>query len=284
MAHLANGGSRRLYRGHLKAGKVGRFPTLEAAMPAPALSGPQYLSQGLKLVLSPGLRLFVLLPLSINLVLFCGLIYLAIHQFGMWVDTFMPALPDWLSFLSYILWPLFVALVLLMVFFSFTMIANIIAAPFNGFLSEKVEAVIRGVDESPDFSWGELAAMVPRTLAREARKLGYMLPRMLGLFILSFIPVVNLIAAPLWLLFGIWMMAIQYIDYPADNHKLGWNEMLAWLKSKRWQSLSFGGIVYAALLVPGVNLLMMPAAVAGATLFWVRERGEEALLAQRAAV
>ena len=53
----------------------------------------------------------------------------------------------------------------------------------------------------------------------------------------------------------------QYIDYPADNHK------------KRWQSLGFGGIVYLVLLIPVVNLLMMPAAVAGATLFWVRERG-----------
>ena len=251
-------------------------------MPVPALSGPQYLGEGLKLVLSPGLRLFVLLPLGINLILFCGLIWLAVHQFELWVDAFMPALPEWLGFLSYILWPLFVALVVLIVFFSFTMIANIIAAPFNGFLSEKVEAVIRGVDESPPFSWAELAAMVPRTFAREARKLGYMLPRMLGLFILSFIPVVNLIAAPLWLLFGVWMMAIQYIDYPADNHKLGWNEMLVWLKSKRLRSLSFGGIVYAALLIPGVNLLMMPAAVAGATLFWVRERGMDALAVQRA--
>jgi len=28
-------------------------------MPAPVLSGPQYLREGLKLVLSPGLRLFV---------------------------------------------------------------------------------------------------------------------------------------------------------------------------------------------------------------------------------
>jgi hypothetical protein len=61
------------------------------------------------------------------------------------------------------------------------------------------------------------------------RKLGYFLPRAIGLFILSFIPVVNIIAAPLWLLWGL-MMAIQYIDYPADNHKLGWNEMLAWLR------------------------------------------------------
>ena len=107
--------------------------------------------------------------------------------------------------------------------------------------------------------------------------LQYGLPRAIGLFILSFIPVVNLIAAPLWLLFGVWMMAIQYIDYPADNHKLGWNEMLAWLRQKRWQSMSFGGIVYLVLLVPVVNLLMMPAAVAGATLFWVREQGAEAM-------
>ncbi|MCA4079437.1 hypothetical protein LD001_29955, partial [Pseudomonas kurunegalensis] len=43
---------------------------------------------------------------------------------------------------------------------------------------------------------------------------------------------------------------------------------------ERWQSLGFGGITYLALMIPGVNVVMMPAAVAGATLFWVREKGE----------
>ncbi|HTN30189.1 MAG TPA: sulfate transporter CysZ [Pseudomonas sp.] len=239
----------------------------------PVLSGPQYLRQGLSLMLSPGLRLFVLLPLLINLVLFIGLIVLAVQQFSQWVDYFMPSLPDWLAFLEYLLWPLFVALVLLIVFFTFTLLANLIAAPFNGFLAEKVEVVVRGEDPFPTFSWGELAAMVPRTLGRELRKLAYFLPRALALLILSLIPGVNVLAAPLWLLFGIWMMAVQYIDYPADNNKLGWNEMLDWLRARRWQSLGFGGITYAALLVPGLNILMMPAAVAGATVFWVREGG-----------
>ncbi|NER65882.1 sulfate transporter CysZ [Pseudomonas sp. MAFF212427] len=241
-------------------------------MQASVLSGPQYLREGLKLVLSPGLRLFVLLPLAVNLLLFVGLIYVAGHQFSLWVDTLMPTLPSWLSFLNYLLWPLFVVLVGLMVFFTFTMLANVIAAPFNGFLAEKVEVVVRGNDPFPDFSWAELVAMVPRTLSRELRKLGYFAPRALALFILSWIPVVNIIAAPLWLLFGIWMMAIQYIDYPADNNKLSWQDMLAWLRAKRWQSLGFGGSVYLVLLIPFVNILMMPAAVAGATLFWVRER------------
>lgn len=241
-------------------------------MQAPALSGPQYLREGLKLVLSPSLRLFVLLPLAVNLLLFGGLIYFAGHQFSLWVDALLPTLPDWLSFLTYILWPLFVALVVLMVFFTFTLLANVIAAPFNGFLAEKVEVVVRGQDTFPPFSWAELLAMVPRTFSREMRKLGYFLPRAIGLFILSFIPVVNVIAAPLWLVFGIWMMAIQYIDYPADNNKMSWQDMLAWLREKRWQSLGFGGITYLALMIPLVNVVMMPAAVAGATLFWVRER------------
>ena len=243
-------------------------------MSAPVLTGPQYLSQGLKLILSPGLRLFVLLPLTINLLLFVGLIVIAMQQFAGWVDTFMPTLPTWLSFLEYVLWPLFVVLVLLMVFFTFNLLANIIAAPFNGFLSEKVEVVVRGQDDFPPFSGAELMAMVPRTLGREMRKLGYFLPRALALLILSFIPVLNILAAPLWLLFGVWMMAVQYIDYPADNNKMSWDDMLSWLREKRWQSLSFGGITYLALLVPGLNIVMMQAAVAGATLFWVRERGE----------
>ena len=121
----------------------------------------------------------------------------------------MPSLPDWLSFLSYILWPIFVVLVVLMVFFTFTMLANVIAAPFNGFLAEKVEVVVRGTDDFPAFSWGELIAMIPRTLSREMRK-------------------------------------------------LGWNEMLAWLREKRWQSMSFGGSVYLVLLIPVCLLYTSP--------------------------
>lgn len=98
-------------------------------MPTQTLSGPGYLGAGLRLILSPGLRLFVLLPLTINLLLFIGLSVLAFQQFGYWVDALMPGLPAWLSFLEYLLWPLFVVLVLLILFFGFTLLANLIAAP-----------------------------------------------------------------------------------------------------------------------------------------------------------
>ena len=103
-------------------------------MPAPALSGPDYLREGLKLVLSPGLRLFVLLPLAINLILFIALIGLAVDQFSGWLASLMCSLPSCVSFLDFLLWPPFVVLLLLIVFFTFTRLAHIIAAPSLGFL------------------------------------------------------------------------------------------------------------------------------------------------------
>ena len=232
-------------------------------------SGPQYLASGFKMINQPGLRRFVVLPLLINVLVFTGLLWFAFSRFNGWVNAFIPSLPSWLSFLNYLLWPLFVALVLLMVFFTFTTLANLIASPFNAFLAEKVEIVARGKDPFPPFSWKELAAMVPRTIGRELRKLGYFLPRALGLLVLSLIPGVNLVAAPLWLLFNIWMMAVQYIDYPADNNQVSWPSMLHWLRRHRWTSLGFGGITYLAIMVPVFNLLAMPAAIAGGTLLWV---------------
>ncbi|MCB5189436.1 sulfate transporter CysZ [Methylobacillus arboreus] len=245
---------------------------MQTTLRPPALSGPQYLLQGIKLVLSPGLRLFVLLPLLANLILFVAMVYYTVQQFDYWLTRLLATLPGWLEFLSYLLWPLFVVLLVLIIFFTFTLFANVIAAPFNGLLAEKAEIMIRGQDDFPAFSLQELLAIVPRTLGRELRKLMYFLPRAAGLLVLSLVPGLNLIAPPLWLLFGVWMMCVQYLDYPADNHKLGWQDMLNWLRQKRWQSLGFGTSVYFALWIPGLNVLMMPAAIAGATLFWVHER------------
>lgn len=232
-------------------------------------SGANHLVHGLQLILRPELRRFVILPLLVNLGLFIGLLVMAMHYFELWLQWLIPSLPDWLGWLNVLLWPVFVALLGLILFFCFSVVCNLIAAPFNGLLSEKVELLLRGPHASvPEMP---LLQLVPRTLSREMQKLAYLLPRALGLLVLSFIPGPNLLAPPLWLLLGVWMMAVQYIDYPADNNLYSWKAMLDWLRARRWSSLGFGGAAYLALLVPGLNILLMPAAVAGATSLWVKE-------------
>lgn len=241
-----------------------------AKAPAP-LRGSEYLKEGWQRIRQPGLRRFLVIPWVLNLTLFIALISWGIRQFNLWMERLMPHLPSWASFVEWLLWPLFALVILLVLFFSFSMLANLIASPFYGFLAEKIAEQERG-QTSPATSWRDIVMVIPKSLGREVRKILYYLPRLIGLLLLTFIPVVNLVSSPLLLVFGVWMMAVQYIDYQADNDQVTFPDMLRWMRERRGLSLGFGALVYVGMLIPLVNLLIMPAAVAGSTLMWVRER------------
>lgn len=243
-------------------------------MKANPVRGGGYLLRGAAMLPQPGIRHFVLVPLLINLLLFIMAIWLLMRQFTAWVDYGLGMLPAWADFLYWMLWPVFALVVMVGVYYGFSIVANLIAAPFNGFLAEKVEQRLRGLPVV-DEGWGAVLAMVPRALQRELHKLAYYLPRFLLLLIITFIPGLNLIAPLLWFLFGAWMMSIQYCDYPMDNNKVSFAQMKQLMKARRITSIGFGSLVQLGMLVPVLNLFLMPAAVVGATLFWVEEYAPE---------
>lgn len=127
-------------------------------------------------------------------------------------------LPHWLQWLSFLLWLLFIISFLLLFIFTYTTVANLVAAPFNSLLAEKVALHLTGQPLN-NSSFSESLRDLPRALWRQICLLGYYLPRALGLGILFFIPIVQLAAAPLWFIFNAWFMTLQYIDYPTDSQK-----------------------------------------------------------------
>ena len=64
-------------------------------------------------------------------------------------------------------------------------------------------------------------------------------------------------------------MAIQYADYGADNNDVSFAKLKVTLQENRLQAMLFGLPVYLLLTIPGINLVVMPAGVAGGTRFWV---------------
>src|SRR5580700_2649393 len=103
-----------------------------------------YLIEGFKLIVKPGLKRFVAIPLLINFILFIGLFFLARHfisEFNAWFANYLPA---WLHWLSGILWMLFFISFFLILIYTFVFFANLVSAPFNSFLAEKVEAYLGG--------------------------------------------------------------------------------------------------------------------------------------------
>jgi CysZ protein len=235
------------------------------------LSGFGYLPAGFKLLLRPALWPYLLLPLSINVLVFGLLLWLAADQFGALVDTLLPSLPEWLAWLAWLLWLLFVLVAAMIIFFTFSVVANIIASPFNGLLAEAVERLLTGQAPPPSGSLWQALRETPQAVADELRKLGYYAVWALPLLLLFVIPVVNLAAPLLWALFSAWMLALQYLDYPLGNHGLRFKAQRQRLRSKPMLGLGFGGAVLLATLVPLLNLIVMPAAVAGATRLWVEQ-------------
>jgi len=234
------------------------------------VKGFGYLLQGAKLLTHPGLRLFVLLPLLVNIIMFALGLGLLISFVGGWMGIVVAWLPEWMSGITSFLWFLFALFFGMAVFFGFNLIANFIAAPFNGLLAEKVQLHLTG-QELGEASFGAIVASIPRSIGREISKLTYYLPRVLLLLVLTLIPGINVIAPWLWILFGAWMMSIQYIDYPMDNNGVNFQKMKRSLSEQRLLHLGFGGGVSLLLMIPLVNFFVMPVAVAGATALYVSE-------------
>ncbi|TNF38619.1 MAG: sulfate transporter CysZ, partial [Gammaproteobacteria bacterium] len=167
------------------------------------------------------------------------------------------------------LWPMFALMIIFIVFYGFTFVANIIAAPFNSLLAEKVEAKLLGRPYE-NTSVIPLWSMVRHSLMSSLHSVMYMLLWSLLILIISFIPLINVAAPVLWFVFGAWMLALEYLDYPLGNHQHFFSDVKAWAKNNSMLSLSFGSGVFVITNIPLLNFIAMPAAVAAATALWLQ--------------
>jgi len=244
------------------------------------ISGIGYFFQGFALIFKPGIRLWVLIPLLLNIFLLSGMIYSAWLYFPGAFESIVThletGLPDWrwiITLMRWIMLPLFIVLVLIGVFFTFTFFANIISEPFNGLLAAAVERHLTGKPvKSPQESWFKI---IIRFIAEKIGKLFYYLKWAIILLILSIIPIINIISPILWFLFAAWIACLEYADAPLGNHGYKPSAQRKRLAEKRMLSLGFGSAVVVAMLIPIINFLVMPVAVAGATCMWVYEFAPE---------
>lgn len=228
--------------------------------------------RGVQLVNTSGIRRFVVVPLLINIAVFGVFGWLAYAWFNSWLGGFtllqwasdVPVLGTVLGFFrGLIVSAVFAVLVFLIALFS-----NLFAAPFNGLLAERVEAHLTG-QLAPDTPMMALIKSLPRTIGSEIRKLIYLALMLLGIGLLHFIPVINIVAPFLLMTFGAWMFAIEYWDYPMGNHGAVFGDVRKYARSKKPAAFGFGAIVALVSTIPILNFMVMPVAVAGATALWV---------------
>ncbi len=236
---------------------------------------------GFRLLGKPGIRLWVVLPLLINIALFVGITALAIDYFAALLGNLTDWLPSWLGFIAWLIWGLFGLTLLFIYGYTFTVFANLIASPFYGVLAERTQQYLDQLTEVEALTWVSIKAIAWRAFVREVRKLMYFLPRILGILvlsvILSLVPLLNLATPFIVFLWGAWSMSLQYLDYPADINQVTFDELRQQVKSKKRLVTGFGALILLGTSVPLLNLLVLPAAVTGATSLWLKEFSSTAI-------
>lgn len=235
--------------------------------------GLMYVLRGFSLIGKKGVRRFIAIPLLVNIVTFSSAIYIGVKQFGSLMERLLGSiswLPDWLETgISWILWPLFAIMIIVAVYYSFTVVANLIAAPFNSILALKTERYLRGQHIQADDAGESVMKIAGRTLGSEIKKLAHMLKWLVLLLMITIIPGINVIAPFAWLAYGAWMFALEYADYSMANHNMYFKEEVTTLKQNRFLSLGFGSGVLLLTSVPVLNFFAMPVSVTGGAAMWV---------------
>ncbi len=154
----------------------------------------------------------------------------------------------------------------------FTAITLIIGQPFYESIAKRIDDNLGGIkDERNVAFWRQL----PRSIVESSRLLFLTAIKAVLVFLVALIPVVGQVAAPILGAFvGGWAIALELTSVAFERRGLVLRHRRQLLGARRAMTLGFGLAAFLCLLVPGVDVLLMPGAVAGATLLSRRVFGD----------
>ncbi|MFC4016927.1 EI24 domain-containing protein [Micromonospora sp. GCM10011542] len=247
-------------------GAVGRF-----------LAGAGLLLRGLGLyVRSPGLMLLGVVPALISGVLFLGAFAALVWFADDLAALVTPFADDWSDtprgLVRVIAGLAFLGLGGLLAVVSFTAVTLVIGDPFYEKISERVEARYGGTPGAVEVPfWSSLR----RSLADSVRLVALTALVGIPLFVAGFIPVIGQTVVPvIGAAVGGWFLAVELVGAPFYRRGMRLPQRRSILKADRPAALGFGVAVFLCFLVPLGAVLVMPAAVAGATLLARRSLGQ----------
>nr|WP_205861066.1 EI24 domain-containing protein [Planosporangium flavigriseum] len=154
---------------------------------------------------------------------------------------------------------------------TFTALTLTIGDPFYEAISKRVDDRFGGAQES-DAPWHRTLRW---NLADSVRLLLLSLAASVALFVLGFIPVVGQTVVPVVGAFvGGWLLTVEISGVPFNRRGLRLGDRRRLLRANRALALGFGVPVFLVFLVPFMSVLVMPGAVAGATLLTRRVLGQ----------
>lgn len=245
---------------------------------AEVFRGLRYPFEGLAFIRRHRLWGMAVVPIIVNVVLFIILLTVTIWIAVPWLDrleawmtpnaTSSELFRGIMSVVSWIIWVAAVLLVIIVDSILLLLLGQAVASPFLDLLSEKVEVIVLGTEPEPTTVARTIRSVVV-ACADVIWSLTFWLLVNLPILLINFVPVIGTaVAAILSFCFTALLltqefagltMARQLVSYPG-RFRVVWRN--------RWLSLGFGSTAMLMVMVPVINLVLLPLAAVGGTLLY----------------
>lgn len=214
----------------------------------------------------PRLYPFIVLPVLINVVSFCLVIYFGFDFYRNLVMSRIPQGEAWYwLILNYFMLVLAIVVVLVLIFFTFAAVGSLLASPFNDLLSEKTERLLGGHSPEQPFSLGTFIGSAGRAMFTEAKKIGVFLLGMLVLLLLHLLPLLGAMLYPIlsvaWTAF---FLVMEYTGYVFARKGLSFKAQRQIVYRNAALMAGFGLGLVCILAVPFLQFFCIPLGVVGA--------------------
>jgi CysZ protein len=244
------------------------------------MAGPRVLGRGFALLRAqPSLWPWALLPFLLNLAAFG----LAIWAFAANLDALAgpieraldPGEPSawwgwaWagpLLLLAVLTRWILLAALGVAIYFLFTVLGGVIAAPFLDVLSERVERIVAGEPAGSGGGFADFVSGAVRSIVEEGKRTAFFLVVQFGILLFALVPGLQPVAAVASLVFTALFLPLDYTAYALDRRRVSFRARRRWIGAHRAEMLGFGTFGLALFFVPGLSFLCLPWLVTSGTL------------------
>lgn len=236
------------------------------------------------------------ISIAVNVILFIIVLGLAFWLISPFVADINAALADWakepslevlawfMAVVTWIVWILGAILILGASSVLVLLIGQAVASPFLDILSEKVENLVLGTPEQP-FTTAIVVRSLVLSLGDLFWGLVFLAAVQIPIFVVSLTGVGALPASVASFGFSALLLAVEFVGLSLTRRFVTYRDRWRIIWDNKWLSLGFGSSTMLLLLVPGLNLLLLPLAAVGGTLAYcdLQRSGKIDLDAQRIA-
>jgi CysZ protein len=152
------------------------------------------------------------------------------------------------------------------IYFLFTVLGGVVAAPFLDVLSERVEEIVSGERPRAARGLADVLRAALRSIVEECKRTLFFLAVQLAILLFGLIPGLQPVAAVASLAFSALFLPLDYTAYALDRRRVPFRARRRWILANGEAMLGFGGFGLALFFVPGLSFLCLPWLVTSGTL------------------